>query len=80
VASAARALSEIEISHAAFGCEVCVARRVDDLLVAEVVLDRPRVLPVVGQLVARRVPQHVRPGTAARLRRRRAPRSPPARS
>ena len=42
------------------GREVRVARRVDDILVPEVVLNRPHVLPVVGQLVTRRVSQRVR--------------------
>jgi hypothetical protein len=41
------------------GRQVRVAGRVCDVLVAEVVLNRSRVLPVVGQFVAGRVSQHV---------------------
>ena len=37
------------------GRQVCVARGVGDVLVAEVVLNRPRVLPVVGQQVRTRL-------------------------
>jgi hypothetical protein len=42
------------------GGELGVADRVLDVLVAEVVLDRARVLAVVGELEARRVAEHVR--------------------
>src|SRR5262249_18786338 len=40
--------------------ELGVAHSVHDVLVSQVVLQRARVLSVVGELVARRVPQHVR--------------------
>jgi hypothetical protein len=39
------------------GRQVGVADRVDDVPVAEVVLDRPRVVPVIRELVAARMPQ-----------------------
>src|SRR3954451_12777655 len=44
----------------ALGGELGVAHRVLDGLVAEVMLHSPRVLAVVDQLVAARMPQHVR--------------------
>src|SRR5215203_4994625 len=44
----------------AIGCEFGVAHRVLDGLVPEIMLHGPRVLAVVGQLVAARMPQHVR--------------------
>src|SRR5215207_8708947 len=44
----------------AIGCELGVAHRVLDVLVPEIMLQSPRVLAVVDQLVAARMPQHVR--------------------
>src|SRR3954451_18955608 len=44
----------------AIGCELGVAHRVLDVLVAEVMLQGPRVLLVIGQRVAEGMPQHVR--------------------
>src|SRR3954465_15584556 len=44
----------------AVGCELGVAHRVLDVLVPEIMLQSPRVLAIVGQLVAARMPQHVR--------------------
>src|SRR5215212_3025347 len=44
----------------ALGGELGVAHRVLDGLVPEIMLHSPRVLAVVGQLIAARMPQHVR--------------------
>ena len=48
--------------------ELGVAHRVHDVLVAEVVLQRARVASVVRELVAGRVPQHVRMHAERKLR------------
>ncbi len=37
-----------------------VSNRVRDVFVAHVVLERPGIMPIVGKLVAGRVPEHVR--------------------
>ncbi len=42
------------------GSHFGVPHRVHDVLVAHVVLERPGIVPVVGELIARRMPQHMR--------------------
>jgi hypothetical protein len=42
------------------GRQVCIPYRMSDILVTKVMLERPRIVPLVGQLVAAGVPEHVR--------------------
>src|SRR5271166_367675 len=49
------------------GCHLGVAHGVLDILVAEIVLQRSRVVSVVGELVSTGVPQHVRVDTKRHL-------------
>ena len=41
------------------GRQLCVSRRVDDVLVSQVVLNRARIVTIVGELVAGTVSEHV---------------------
>jgi hypothetical protein len=50
------------------GRELRIPDGVDDVLVAQVALDGPRVVPVVGELVSAGVPEHVRMDGKAQLR------------